>query len=56
MAAFIALYLLSALSMECNNCLRWGLQRRSLSSFDSPVGHEKRLIIHLTFIVFVRFS
>lgn len=57
MAAFIASYLLSALSMECNNCLRWGLQRRSLSSFDWPVGHKKRLIIHvhLTFVVFVDF-
>lgn len=47
MAAFIASYLLSALSMERSNCLRWGLQRRSLSSFDWPVGNKKRWIIHI---------
>lgn len=42
MAAFIASYLLSALSMDSNNCLRCGLQSRSLSSFDWPVIKKKK--------------
>lgn len=50
MAAFIASYLLSAQSMEHSNCLRWGLQRRSLSSFDWPVGEKKDELSTLDFI------
>lgn len=44
MATFIASYLLSALSMDSNNCLRCGLQSRSLSSFDWPVIKGKKTL------------
>lgn len=52
-AAFIASSLLSALSMEHNNCLRWGLQRRSFSSFDWPVegikNQELNIFLYIEF-------
>ena len=41
MAAFIISSLFAAESMERNNCLRWGLRRRPLSSSDWPGEGQK---------------
>lgn len=46
MADFIASSLCSAPSIEHNNCLRWGLQSRSFSSFDWPGDKENSSYSH----------
>lgn len=46
MADFIASSLRSAPSIEHNNCLRWGLQSRSFSSFDWPGDKENSSYSH----------
>lgn len=48
MADFIASSLRSAPSIEHNNCLRWGLQSRSFSSFDWPGDKENSSYSHTT--------